>query len=80
MVPPFPVICVGQIANLFAMCAGRTGGRMKIALPHVLRFSTGCGRLSRVLFLRGCRAWIRMKMGLILWQPRLSYALDMARP
>src|SRR5450432_2293389 len=42
------VTFVGQIVNLFAMCAGRTGGRMKIALPHVLRFSTGCGRLSRV--------------------------------
>jgi hypothetical protein len=38
---------VGQIVNLFAMCAGRTGGRMKVP-PGVDDFSITYVALSRV--------------------------------
>jgi hypothetical protein len=79
----------GRDSKLLAMCAGRTGGSMKVARGARWGSLASCGglairppgvgaqpnfheRLSRVLSLRGCRAWIRMKMGLILWQSRLS--------
>jgi hypothetical protein len=39
-------LIVGQIVNLFAMCAGRTGGRMKVARGPMWGSLASCGGLA----------------------------------